>query len=390
MSQPKSPRQIITQTRSAHLQLGIVGGGQLGRMLALAAAPLGIQVHILSEKESDPAVQICQKWQKGNPNSRKDVIEFCRNLDLLTFESEFYEMTTYFEAQQQSLQDSLNSRSLFIFPSPESMQILQSRDSQKAALVNAKIPTSDFLEVSSIADLEMAWKKFPQGFVLKKCRGGYDGIGTYYCRDDEDLQKLQALFPSNFIAEVLVPFKQELAVTLVRSRDGRIVELPLVQSQQRQSRCDWVVGPVKHPKFLGLVKKLKNLIAKIDYVGCISFEIFDTGKELLINEIAPRVHNSAHYSQDALSHSQFILHIQAGLGEKLTPPKLLAKAFCMVNLIGQSQDQAEIPRHLLSRLHWYGKLENRPGRKMGHLNDLGSNAQALLKKSLRERKKFKL
>ncbi len=387
--------KALKNSRSSQLQLGIVGGGQLAQMLALEAAPLGIQVHILSEKERDPAVQVCKNWQKGNPNSRKDVIEFSQKLDLLTFESEFYEMTSYFEIQEKALQGASlplrqESPSLSIFPSPEAMQILQNRSSQKAALIKAKIPVAPSIEVNTKEDLTQAWQKFPKGFVLKKCRGGYDGYGTYYCQSQDDLVKLHALFPAEFIAEPLISFKRELAVTLIRSQDGSLETLPLVESHQEQSRCDWVIGPVKHKKLSGLLKKISHLLQQLNYVGCVSFELFDTGTELLVNEVAPRVHNSAHYSQEALSHSQFLLHVLAGLGEKFPKVKLLSPAFCMSNLVGQSNEPAEIPCNLSGHLHWYGKDENRVGRKMGHVNYTGAATKELLKKALLERKKFKL
>lgn len=398
-----SNRQAGPHLRPAQIQLGIVGGGQLSRMLALAAAPLGLVVHILSEKDSDPASQVCKHWRKGDPSSRKDVMEFAENLDLLTFESEFYEMTAYFEAREKSKHSkksgkfhkptrasALPASELRIFPDPEVMQILQNRGTQKQALIQAKIPTAPFIEVHNKEDLQIAWKKFPKGFVLKKCRGGYDGFGTYYCRKSEDLHKLQSLFPSEFIAEAFIQFRRELAITLVRSFDGSLSLLPLVESRQTKSQCDWVVGPVQHSKLTSLIKKLSRFLDQLKYVGCISFELFDTGSELLINEVAPRVHNSAHYSLEALSHSQFNLHLLAGLGEKMPRAELVRPAFCMINLVGQSNDAIQIPLGLQGKLHWYGKLDNRPGRKMGHLNYVGSSSKSLLSLGLRERKKFKI
>jgi 5-(carboxyamino)imidazole ribonucleotide synthase len=243
--------------------------------------------------------------------------------------------------------------------------------------------------VNDLASFHQAFEKFKGQFVLKKCRGGYDGYGTYYIRKKSDLEKYKGLFPEQFIAEELVDFQQELAVVLARSSDGSMQCLPLVRTQQTDSRCDWVTGPAKHPQFKKLQNQLCKFVNSINYVGVIAFEIFDCGKKLLINEIAPRVHNSRHYSQNYFSHSQFALHLKCGLGQKLTPQKTLAKSFCMINLLGQS-DQPPILGDSQGHLHWYGKKLNRPGRKMGHINYLGPSSETLLKLAKKERKTFKL
>ena len=138
------------------------------------------------------------------------------------------------------------------------------------------------------------------------------------------------------------------------------------------------------------------MMNKLDYVGALGVEMFDTGSELWVNELAPRVHNSGHYSQNALSESQFSLHLRAGLGDQIQAPAILARQFVMTNLIGTNEEQVEAPADLTGALHLYGKLENRVGRKMGHVNYLSlspeknSSTSALLQKALHERKKFRL
>jgi 5-(carboxyamino)imidazole ribonucleotide synthase len=373
----------LERKRPVYVRLGIVGGGQLARMLALEAAPLGLHVRILSEKSSDPAAQVVRDWVAGSALSEKDVLEFCQDIDELTFESEFFDMSAFKQAQSENPK-------LHIFPSPEVMELLQDRASQKQLLKKHKIPTATFLIVHSREELGQAWRQFPKGFVLKKCRGGYDGNGTYYCRSETDLHKLEALFPDFFIAEALIDFHRELAMIFVRSEDGSCIHLPLVETAQKHSRCDWVLGPISHPQISKWVGKLKKLLASIRYVGAIGFEFFDTGGNLLVNEIAPRVHNSGHYSQQALAQSQFLLHLQAGLRQKLAEPVLHERFFCMTNLIAESSSTIQIPQNLSGALHWYGKKDNRTGRKMGHVNYTGKNSKALLKKALQERKKFSL
>jgi len=368
--------------RPLNRRLGIVGGGQLAQMLALEAAPLGYQVNILSEKESDPAAQVCHTWLSGSPASAKDVHEFAGTVDDLTFESEFFNMEPFLKAQKEF--------NLQIFPRPELMQTLQNRITQKRLLDQHRVPTAKWLEVQAESDLKTAVEKFPQGFVLKKARGGYDGNGTFYYRKATDLQRLSDLVPGEFLAEALIPFQEEWAVVIARSGNGDCIALPTVRTSQKDSRCDWVIGPVHSTASQALTRALCQFVRKIEYVGVIAFELFKTPQGFLINEIAPRVHNSGHYSQMALTESQFALHLRCGLGLPLAKPILKAKAFAMLNLIGISEQTVQVPLDLQGQLHWYGKNENRPGRKMGHVNYLGQSAQALLKLGLRERKKFQL
>ena len=383
----KASMKTTSFSQNMGQKLGIVGGGQLARMLALSAAPLGLEVHILCEKSTEPAAQVARHWHQGSPQSATDVQEFTKNLQLLTFESEFYDMETFLDLEKKT--------NLQIFPNPTLMRTLQDRSSQKELLLKHKIPTAPFVHVQTADDLHKSFAHFPKGFVLKKCQGGYDGNGTFYCRNQSDLKKLESLLPGNFIAESFINFKHELAIVLVRSKDGSLIHLPLVESHQKLSRCDWVIGPIQHPKAKATIKKLSTFLEKIKYVGAIGFELFDAGNktntELVVNEIAPRVHNTGHYSQDALSESQFLLHLKAGLGLTLHTPIQKSKSFCMVNLIGQSQNFAKFPQQISGALHWYGKLENRPGRKMGHINYTSNTSPTvLLKKALLERKKFHL
>jgi 5-(carboxyamino)imidazole ribonucleotide synthase len=211
------------------------------------------------------------------------------------------------------------------------------------------------------------------------------------------------------IAEEFIPFRRELAVILARSRSGDIVQLPVVETYQENSKCLWVKGPIKEDKVLkALISKFKKLMKTIDYTGVLAFELFDTKTGYLVNELAPRVHNSGHYSQDAVDIDQFALHLQCILGMKLAQPRLRTKSFAMWNLLGKpdqmtsgssnssseekSEDRpmggsiqkfgkkpkggthrnsATIEQNLnipIGRLHWYGKEKSRPGRKLGHIN----------------------
>lgn len=365
-------------------KVGILGGGQLARMLALKGADLGLEIHILSEKESDPAAQVVKHWHKGSPQDAKVLESFFKAVELVTFESEFYsgDLLSKISAQTK----------VPVSPEPRVMRMLQDRLTQKESLIENHILTADFIVIHNKDDLKNASEFFRNKFIIKKRTGGYDGNGTFVVKNQKDLHNILekiSIAGNEYIAEAYVAFKRELAVIMARNAHGDIIHFPLVQTKQTENRCDWVVGPEKHPKFNSLIRDLAVYIDSIKYVGVIAFELFDTGQNLLVNEIAPRVHNSGHYSLNAMTTDQFTQHWLAVLGFDFFESKMLSKAFAMTNLVGTSSNQALFPKKLEGTLCWYGKLENRPGRKMGHLNYTGTNSKSLLKIALRERKKIK-
>lgn len=376
----------VTTKNQLKNEVLIIGGGQLARMLALAAYPLGAQVEILSEKHNDPAAQVCSLWTEW---SEENLESLARSAQVITFESEFFRL-------QDFAKKFPDLRSKFL-PSIDCMSILQMRNTQKQWLRKCAVPTLDFSEVLGLEQLKLAKMNYPKGFVLKKNFGGYDGKGTFYCRSDKDYENLYTEIElseghtgAGFIAEPICHFKRELAVIFARDQHGKIVHYPLVQTKQSQSKCDWVKGPITHSRFAALCKKIEGLLKKINYVGCIGFELFDTGKDLFVNEIAPRVHNSGHCTQGAFVVDQFQLHMQCVLGFRIQEPVALSKGFAMANLLGQTDKTPSFPSKIKSQLHWYGKFLNQPGRKMGHINHQSSTAEQALMVVRQERKKFQL
>ena len=375
---------------SPGVKLGILGGGQLARMMALAASPYGIDVHIYSESESDPAAQVVSHFHPGRLNDPKGLEKFLSSCDIVTFESEFI--------NSNLLQTLSEKTKTLIFPNPQLMGVLQDRLSQKQLLLQYKIPTAEFCKIQDWSDIESI-QNFGTKVVLKQRRFGYDGYGTFFISTKKNLglpmwNEIKNKTDEGFIAEKKIPFKRELALLLVRDRYGTIVEYPLVESKQTQARCDWVKGPIIHRKESELRKKLKNFLHRENYIGVMAFELFDTGRELLVNEIAPRVHNSGHYTQDACTMNQFQAHVQAVVGYPLSNPQILSP-FAMVNLLGTSNQEPFWTLPLWSskeqgQIHWYGKKENRINRKMGHLNVLGKSSTEALKVALRSRRKVKL
>ena len=267
-------------------------------------------------------------------------------------------------------------------------------------------------------------------FVLKTRRGGYDGYGTFVVKNKTALFKLlnipQALESSktrktqtknriktentlkkslpktSFIAEPLLSFKRELALISARNQKGQIIFFPLVESFQKNSVCLWVKGPVEHLKLAGLKRKIRSFLTKIDYRGVIAFELFETESVLIVNELAPRVHNTGHYSLSALTEDQFTIHLKAISNQDLKTPRLLSKEFAMLNLLGEGSpqplfqtkgkacsliDQSQALKQKGFHLYWYGKKQSRPGRKMGHINCLGDRS---LERLLQLKKQIKV
>jgi 5-(carboxyamino)imidazole ribonucleotide synthase len=364
--------------------IGLLGGGQLARMLALKAHEMGLPVAVLSEKADDPAAQVVSQHFRGQLDDRATLKAFLKKCAVVTFESEFLDAGLL-----GALASETGTR---IYPEPQHMGLLQDRLSQKQLLKKHGLATSPFHEVSDEKSARAAFQSFKGQVVFKKRRFGYDGYGTFVVRNEAALEnfcvrELPASAKNNphgFIAERFIPFKRELAAMVVRGAGGETARLPFVETFQEHSRCLWVKGPLRESAaFTSLGKKLERFLQAIGYVGIMGVELFDTGKELLVNELAPRVHNSGHYSLDALSVDQFSLHLKAVLGLEIAKPAPLAKGFAMWNLLGSHESPPEwiLPPDV--KLHWYGKNANRSGRKMGHINALGASpdkALALLKK----------
>ncbi|MBN8537670.1 MAG: ATP-grasp domain-containing protein [Deltaproteobacteria bacterium] len=387
-------------------KIGILGGGQLARMLCLKGHELGVNLYVFSESKEDPAAQVTQQWFQGRADNEKDLLKFIKSVDQLTFESEFIDCQLLAKVLSKT-----NFNKNGIFPSLNNMETLQDRWLQKNLFKEFLLPTAPFFKIDSVSDIETKGKYFNFRYVLKKRFGGYDGYGTYISKNLKDHQNIifqldstlsgkqnspvNSLNSKGFIVEEFVSFKNELACQYFRNARGEFYHLPLVESFQSHSKCDWVKGPIQHPNFNSITKKIKTLMNKQNYVGTLAFEFFNTKNGLLINESAPRVHNSGHYSLNYPIADQFSLHLKATNNKKFPSKTTDAKfSFVMINLVGKSNTEIIIPSDLSGFLHLYGKKENRSGRKMGHVNYIDNyslkNSNSLLKKALTERKKIKL
>lgn len=362
-------------------KIGYLGGGQLARMLIHSAQSMGLETYVLSEHNHDPAAQVSHNWQQGSTDKASDLEGFLKSVDVATFESEFLD-TDLLARVSSNLKTSLH-------PSPLVMGQLRDRLSQKQLFDQYKLPTSPWSPARTLKDALQFIEDEALPVVFKKRLFGYDGHGTFVVTDKSKLNDfLNTTFQEDqFIVEKFIPFEKELAVIIARSQDGSFTHLPFVETLQKDSRCDWVKGPISLKQSTSTIKRLKTFLKKINYVGVMGVEFFKNKKEILINEVAPRVHNSGHYSMTTSGPSQFDLHNACLLGLKLPKAIAIKKGFAMVNLIG-SDKQVELKA--VEGLHWYGKRENRPGRKMGHINVLGNSGDQALKKALKLRKELQL
>ena len=346
-------------------------------MLALKAPTLDIRPFVYSASAKDPAALVCPDWVQGRPDETSKLRAFLKKVDVLTFESELVAASLVKKALPKG-------HLLHIAPSLEVLGELQDRLSQKEMLKSCRLETADFVcpvfsrnKKRNKKILARLWERFGP-FVLKSRQGGYDGYGTFSFQTEKQLGDFTA-FDGSYIAEAFIPFRRELAILAVRS--GReLIFTPLVETHQEQSRCLWVRGPAKHPKLSYLKRKIASFLKALSYQGVIAFELFDIKDRLLVNELAPRVHNSGHYSLNALSEDQFTLHLKAVFDFPL--PKLQAfKGFAMLNLLGgMKKNRFESFKEF--HFHWYGKTEERRGRKMGHVNALANTPAAALRKLL--------
>lgn len=351
--------------------IGILGGGQLASMLTHSAQKMGYKVHIYSPSVSDPAAGFAHSHTEGKLNDLKKIKSWSNKLDVVTFESEFTNLD--------------GSKIKNTAPSIKVMGLIRDRLSQKKLLEKFKIPTSPFSEVKISG--------FEKPTVFKQRLFGYDGYGTVVCKKKTNLSKFITTQANleDWIQEDFIPFKKELAFSIARNKKNDFCVLPLVETFQKDSKCFWVNGPKEHKKLNSLATKIKKMMKEVDYTGILAVELFETQSgDLLVNELAPRVHNSAHYSIEALHLSQFDLHNLAILNEELPKKVDVLNPFAMVNLIGTHPKTPKISLPKKGSLHWYGKSPNKPGRKMGHITVVDKSLKSALKSGLKEERLQKL
>lgn len=355
-------------------RIGLMGGGQLGRMFILAARSMGYRVSVFVPEDSSPAGQVADEETTRDYLDEEAVRAFARSVDVLTFEFE--------NIPQQTLQWA--SEYGEVRPRGEILHTTQNRAREKEFLAAAGFPLPAWANVATAEDLAAAARLTGYPAILKTASSGYDGKGQQRLESDKDARQCD-LSGGPFVLEAKVPFAMEVSVIVARGSDGQMVCYPVCENMHRNHILDTTVVPARvSPDVAGRAEQLARAVAaQLHLVGVLAVEMFLLPDgTLLINELAPRPHNSGHFSIDACVTSQFEQQVRAVCQWPLGSPELL-RPCAMANLLGDLWAEGE-PNWAAAtalgevKIHLYGKAEPRPGRKMGHLTAFGSSPETAL------------
>ena len=372
------------------MTIGILGGGQLGYMLALAGYPLGLRFRFLDPSPEAPVGRIAQRVT-ADFDDEAALERFASGLELVTYEFENVPVTaTRFLSERVP-----------VFPPPEALEVAQDRLKEKALFRKLGIATTKFAPVHNLKSLDAAVTAVGLPAVLKTSRFGYDGKGQWTLRTAADVAKLKdeladtlvkspnmngaqaSQDPAPFILERFISFTRELSILGARARNGDIVFYPLVQNRHHGGILRLSIAPAPSLAH-GLQREAEDIarriLTELDYAGVLAIEFFEYQGRLVANEMAPRVHNSGHWTIEGAVTSQFENHLRAVLNLPLGSTKVYGSA-AMLNLIGETPESSEVLAIPGAHLHLYGKSP-RPGRKLGHIT-LWSSSFEQLSESLR-------
>ena len=361
----------------SNLKLGIIGGGQLGKMLLQVTSRYNINSKILDPNNDSPCKNLCNEFFLGDLMDHDAVYEFGKKCDLVTYEIE--------HVNTKAL-EKLESEGIDIFPRPSTLKIIQDKSMQKKFFIENNIPTAKYRFFKSISDFLEFSKNNDINFpcIWKKTKFGYDGYGV---KKINSLNEITDLPDSEFIIEDYVPFKKELATTVVRNKSGQIEIFPMVEMifNSNSNQVEYVLCPAQIDK--EVVEKAKaialNVANAFENIGLLTVEMFMTkDNQILVNEVAPRPHNSAHYSIEACISSQFDQHIRSILNLPLGCSKPNSYAI-MVNLVGEEGQTGSVSYSGIEKamqnnnvsIHIYGKSKTKPNRKMGHATVLDTDLE---------------
>ncbi|MCV0394511.1 MAG: 5-(carboxyamino)imidazole ribonucleotide synthase [Rhizobiaceae bacterium] len=354
----------MTEPLSPGSTIGIIGGGQLGRMLAMAAARLSYHTLVLEPQAHCPAHQVADRQIAADYDNPSALEELAAECAVVTYE---------FENVPVAAAEAL-AQKVSVFPPPAALAVSQDRLAEKTFLNDAGIATAPFRAVATADELKAALAEFGGQGVLKTRRFGYDGKGQHVFRGPEAVETVfDAMGTDELILEGLVGFEREISVIGVRGRDGSIALYDPAENVHRDGILRTSTVPVATPAATieAAGAATRRLLERLDYVGIVGVEFFVLPDgSVIANEFAPRVHNSGHWTEAACAVSQFEQHIRAICGLPLGDTRRHSDCV-MENLIGDDVDQASvILREVDAVLHLYGKTETRPGRKMGHVTRL--------------------
>ncbi len=356
-------------------KIGILGGGQLGKMICLEATRLDLEIHILDKSKSYPAAHLCSRFVKGDFTNYEDVIHFGKDLDIITIEIERVNVEALKELERMGKE---------VYPQPNALEIIQDKGKQKDFYNKHVLPTSAHQHFENkaaiVAAIDDGDLSLP--FVQKACQDGYDGKGVHVVKSNEDVNDIM---DTKSIVESLVDIDKELAVIVARNPTGELITYPVVEMEFHPTAnlVEYLLCPSSVSQEIAAQADIlaRQVMKAFDLCGLLAVEMFLTKSgELLINEVAPRPHNSGHHTLDAAHTSQFEQHLRAILNLPLGDTSNIC-ASVMVNLLGDANHTGEVIYMGMeeamnipgANIMLYGKTETRPHRKMGHATLLADN-----------------
>ena len=353
----------------SRLRIGILGGGQLGRMMALAGYPLDLAFSFYDSNPDCPSAALGQRFGDAE-HSTASLDAFIDSADVFTYE---------FENIPVAWVERIAAKKP-VFPGVKSLAVSQNRLNEKQLFAALKIPSARFAAIRSEADLQDAVKTLGLPLVIKTVTMGYDGKGQFLLKSDEQIAQAWAELGAQapLIAEEFIHFKRELSIIAVRSRDGNTVCYPLTENVHHRGILSHSIAPaplVDNDTQLTAERYISAILHELDHVGAVTLEMFETRHGLFANETAPRVHNSGHWTIEGARCSQFENHVRAVAGLPLGATTC-DRPTAMLNIIGQHPATKDILQVKDAHLHLYGKDE-REGRKLGHITLTANNHHEL-------------
>ena len=364
-------------------KIGVIGGGQLAWMMAIAAKHLDIELTVQAASPDDSAVNVADRVVYGEVADASATAKMAEHCQAITFENEFVDLVAL-----QELIDYSSDRRLLFLPKLETLAISVDKLNQRQHFRNHDLPTPEFYGVENSTQLFAAADRLGYPLVLKARRHGYDGKGTWVIKNEIELRSAwETMHPVPAIAEAFIPFERELAVIAARSESGEISIYPVVETLQTdQQICRRTIAPARID---GLVRQkvqtiAKQIVTSLDAIGVFGIEFFLTTEgEVIVNEIAPRTHNSGHYTIEGCETSQFEQLLRVVSGKPLGEVSMLAPVAVMVNLLGFENASGIDADYLNKRkaianfpnthIHWYNKTRASIGRKLGHVTILAES-----------------
>jgi 5-(carboxyamino)imidazole ribonucleotide synthase len=368
--------------------IGIIGGGQLGRMMAHEAKRMSLKVIVLDPTEGCPASALADEQIVADFKDEDAIMKLAQSCDVLTYEIEL--------ANSAALKE-LESRNYPVRPAPETLRIIQNKFRQKTFLKKNGIAVPDSASVTSEEHLYEMCEKFGLPAILKACEDSYDGRGNFVIRSMKQVHEAYSSFSEReCMLERFVTFTKEISIMVARNPSGQIQSFPVAENLHRNGILDTTIVPARIGSRVELkAKKLaEKAMSKLQGAGIFGIEMFVTKSgNVLLNEIAPRPHNSGHYSNEACSVSQFEQHLRAILDIPLSKPELLSPA-AMVNILGPEGFSGSYAIKGLNslfkvpgiKLYLYGKKTTRPRRKLGHITATGKSRNQALQRASKARK----